>query len=115
MKQIIEQGHVVRGWLGIEAQDLTSQLAESFKMATTEGVLISGVLRNGPADDAGLLPGDVVISINNTPVTESREAMKIISMQPPDSAITLVVIRDGAALTVKPRVSKRPEQTLVQD
>ncbi|MGB5441492.1 MAG: trypsin-like peptidase domain-containing protein [Gammaproteobacteria bacterium] len=115
MKQIIEQGHVVRGWLGIEAQDLTPQLAESFKMATTEGVLISGVLRNGPADDAGLLPGDVVISINNTAVTDSREAMKIISMQPPDSAITLVVIRDGAALTVKPRVSKRPEQTLVQD
>ena len=115
MKQIIEQGHVVRGWLGIEAQDLTPQLAESFKMATTEGVLISGVLRNGPADDAGLLPGDVVISINKTPVTESREAMKIISMQPPDSAITLVVIRDGAALTVKPRVSKRPEQTLPQD
>ena len=112
MKQIIEQGHVVRGWLGIEAQDLTPQLAESFKLVTTEGVLISGVLRNGPADNAGLLPGDVVISINNTPVTASREAMKIISMQRPDSAITLGVIRDGMALTIKPRVSRRPEQTL---
>ena len=114
MKQIIEQGHVVRGWLGIEAQDLTPQLAESFKLATTEGVLISGVLRNGPADDAGLLPGDIVISINNTRVTESREAMKIISMQLPDTSITLGVIRDGEPRTLKPRVSRRPEQTLPQ-
>ncbi len=114
MKQIIEQGHVVRGWLGIEAQDLTPQLAESFKLATTEGVLISGVLRNGPADDAGLLPGDIVISINNVRVTESREAMKIISMQRPDTSITLGVIRDGEPRILKPRVSRRPEQTLPQ-
>ena len=108
MKQIIEQGHVVRGWLGIEAQDLTPQLAESFKLTTNEGVLISGVLRNGPADNAGLLPGDIVISINNARVTESREAMKIISMQQPDTSITLGVIRDGVPRTLTPRVSKRP-------
>ena len=114
MKQIIEQGHVVRGWLGIEAQDLTPQLAESFKLTTNEGVLISGVLRNGPADNAGLLPGDIVISINNARVTESREAMKIISIQQPDTSITLGVIRDGVPRTLTPRVSKRPEQTLPQ-
>jgi len=114
MKQIIEQGHVVRGWLGIEAQDLTPQLAESFNLPTTEGVLISGVLRSGPANNAGLLPGDIVTSINNTRVVDSSEAMKIISMQVPDTFITLTVIRDGKPLTIKPRVSRRPEKTTPQ-
>jgi serine protease DegS len=115
MKQIIEQGHVVRGWLGIEAQDLTPQLAESFNLPTIDGVLISGVLRNGPADNAGLLPGDIVTVINNASVTSATEAMKIISIQPPDSSITLGVIRDGERHTIRPRVSRRPEKTSPQD
>jgi len=114
MKQIIEQGHVVRGWLGIEAQDLTPQLAESFNLPGTEGVLISGVLRSGPANNAGLLPGDIVTSINNTSVSDASEAMKIISMQIPETVITLTVIRDGERLTIKPRVSRRPEKTVPQ-
>ena len=114
MKQIIEQGHVVRGWLGIEAQDLTTQLAESFNLPSTEGVLISGVLRDGPANNAGLLPGDIVTSINNTRVADASEAMKIISMQVPGTFITLTVIRDAELLTIKPRVSRRPEKTTPQ-
>jgi serine protease DegS len=114
MKQIIEQGHVVRGWLGIEAQDLTPQLAESFNLPTTDGVLISGVLRNGPADNAGLLPGDIVTAINNASVTSATEAMKIISIQPPDTSITLGVIRNGKRHTIRPRVSRRPEKTSPQ-
>lgn len=114
MKQIIEQGHVVRGWLGIEAQDLTPQLAESFNLPTTDGVLISGVLRNGPADNAGLLPGDIVTTINNASVTSATEAMKIISIQPPDTSITLGVIRNGKRHTIRPRVSRRPEKTSPQ-
>ncbi len=81
MTQIIEQGHVVRGWLGIEAQDLTPQLAESFNLDSVHGVLISGVLREGPADKAGLLPGDVVNSINGRDVNDSNAAMKVISGQ----------------------------------
>ena len=114
MKQIIEQGHVVRGWLGIEAQDLTPQLAESFKLPTTEGVLIAGVLRDGPANNAGLLPGDIVTSINNTRVTDANEAMKLISMQTPGTQITMSVIRDGKLHTIKPQISRRPEKTTPQ-
>jgi serine protease DegS len=114
MKQIIEQGHVVRGWLGIEAQNLTPQLAESFNLPTTEGVLISGVLRDGPANNAGLLPGDIVTSINNTRVIDANEAMKIISMQTPGTRITLGVIRGGKIHTIKPQISRRPEKTTPQ-
>ncbi len=110
MTQIIEQGHVVRGWLGIEAQDLTTALADSFGLSDTKGVLISGVLRNGPADDAGLLPGDVVTRINNTPVANASEARKVISAQRPNTQIELGGIRKGEAFTIRARVIQRPPQ-----
>ncbi len=111
MTQIIEQGHVVRGWLGIEAQDLTAALAESFQLPDTNGVLISGILRNGPADDAGLLPGDVVTRINDTPVANASEAMKIISAQKPDTLIELGGMRQGQPFAVRARVIQRPAQS----
>ncbi len=108
MKQIIEHGHVVRGWLGIEAQDLTADLAQSLNLDSTSGVLISGVLRDGPADEAGILPGDVVLTINNQPVNEAQQAMKLISEQQPDAVVRLDGSRQGKPFTVKARVSQRP-------
>ncbi|HUT40764.1 MAG TPA: Do family serine endopeptidase [Gammaproteobacteria bacterium] len=110
MTQIIEQGHVVRGWLGIEAQDLTPQLAESFKLDSVHGVLISGVLREGPADKAGLLPGDVVNSINGRDVNDSSAAMKVISEQTPDTVIVLGGVRESKPFYLKVRVQQRPRQ-----
>jgi serine protease DegS len=108
MKQIIEHGHVVRGWLGIEAQDLSADLAESLSLDSTRGVLISGVLRGGPADTAGILPGDVVLAINNQPVNEAQQAMKLISEQQPDSMVRLDGSRQGKPFTVQARISQRP-------
>jgi serine protease DegS len=111
MTQIIEQGHVVRGWLGIEAQDLTPQLAESFGLQSLDGVLISGVLRDGPADQAGLLPGDVITSINGRAVPDTSLAMKVISEQKPDTVIVLGGIREGSPVYLKVRVQQRPRQS----
>jgi serine protease DegS len=108
MTQIIEQGHVVRGWLGIEAQDLTPQLAESFGADSTSGVLIAGVLSEGPADKAGLLPGDIVTSVNDSPVPDATAAMKVISEQPPGSMIELQGLREGQPFKLRVRVSERP-------
>jgi len=110
MTQIIEQGHVVRGWLGIEAQDLTTQLAESFGLDNTHGVLISGVLREGPADKAGLLPGDVVTNINGQEVADTSAAMKVISEQQPDTVIVLGGVREAKPFYLKVRVQQRPQQ-----
>ncbi|HSG10411.1 MAG TPA: trypsin-like peptidase domain-containing protein [Gammaproteobacteria bacterium] len=115
MTQIIEQGHVVRGWLGIEAQDLTAALAESLGINITEGVLIAGVLRDGPADNAGLMPGDVVTSINGTPTMDARDAMRVISEQRPDSVIELGGIRKETAFTLKARVIQRPQQSVTRN
>jgi serine protease DegS len=108
MKQIIEHGHVVRGWLGIEAQDLTAELAQVLKLDSTSGVLISGVLRDGPADTAGIQPGDVVLAINDQPVKEAQQAMRLISEQSPDTMVRLKGSRQGKPFTVQAKVSQRP-------
>ncbi len=108
MKQIIEQGHVVRGWLGIEAQDMTAELAESFELGSRDGVLIAGVLRDGPADKAGILPGDVITAIDDTMVSDARQAMNIISKQLPDTMIRLDGIRQGKRFRTQARVIQRP-------
>jgi serine protease DegS len=111
MTQIIEHGHVERGWLGIEAQDLTGQLAETFGLKDTRGVLISGVLRGGPADQAGIQPGDVITSINGKPVSDASESMKIISRQKPDTEIELGGIRKGVEFSATVRVIQRPAKS----
>jgi serine protease DegS len=108
MTQIIEQGHVVRGWLGIEAQDLTLQLAESIGVKINNGVIIVGVLSDGPADSAGLLPGDIITSINDAEVTDATAAMKTISEQAPGSVIRLGGIREGQPFDLTATVSERP-------
>lgn len=108
MKQIIEQGRVVRGWLGIEAQDLTPQLAETFGMQGTGGVLIAGVLRDGPADNAGILPGDVVTSIDGTPVEDAQQAMNIISDKSPNTVIRIGGVRKGQPYIARATVIQRP-------
>jgi len=108
MKQIIEHGHVVRGWLGIEAQDLTAELAQALNLDSTSGVLISGVLRGGPADTAGIQPGDVVLTINEQPVKEAQQAMRLISEQSPDTMVRLEGSRQGKPFRVQAKVSQRP-------
>jgi serine protease DegS len=108
MTQIIEQGHVVRGWLGIEAQDMTPQLAESFSLPFAHGMLINGVMRDGPADKAGLEPGDIITTIDDTTVVDTGTAMKLISAQRPDTFIRLGGLRNGEAFIARIRVQQRP-------
>ena len=115
MKQIIEQGRVVRGWLGIEAQDLTPQLAESFGMKDIVGVLIAGVLRDGPADMAGILPGDVVTSIDGTPVATAQQAMNMISDKSPDTVIRIGGVRKGQSYITRAKVIQRPSASLIDE
>ena len=115
MKQIIEQGRVVRGWLGIEAQDLTPQLAESFGMEEKSGVLIAGVLRDGPADMAGILPGDVVTSIDGAPVATAQQAMNMISNKSPDTVIRIGGVRKGQSYITRVKVIQRPSASLIDE
>lgn len=110
MQEIIEHGRVRRGWLGVEAQDLTPQLAESLGFDSTDGVLIAGVLKNGPADKAQLKPGDIVVTIDLKPVTNSRDSLNQIAGMSPGTTITLGLIRQGKKLEIKAMVSERPKR-----
>jgi len=109
MQQIIEHGRVLRGWLGIEAQDLTVALAESLGLENTEGVLIAGVLQNGPADRAQLRAGDIIVTINFKPIINSRDSLNQIAGFAPGTNITLGIIRQGEKLKINAVVSERPK------
>jgi len=108
MKQIIEHGEVVRGWLGIEAQDLTPALAKSFGIDLTQGVLIAGVLRGGPAEQAGLQPGDIVTELDDQTVNNARDSMNRIAEHAPGSTLKLRGLRDGKAFTAEASIGRRP-------
>ncbi len=108
MRQIIETGHVTRGWLGIEVQDITPQLAESFGLKDTSGVIVAGILRNGPAAAAGLQPGDIIKEINGEPMRDSRDVMNVIAKTAPGDTVSITILHQGKPSEVKASVGKRP-------
>ena len=109
MEQIIQTGSVTRGWIGVEVQDITSELAESFKLSNTKGVLIAGVVRAGPADKAGVKPGDILLEVDGKPVPDSSAMLNVVAAAEPAKTATLKLLRNGNELTMKLTVGKRPK------
>ncbi len=107
LTQIITYGQVLRGWLGIEVQDITPALAESFNLNSLEGALIAGVQRNSPAREMGLLPGDIIHAINNKTVKLGNDALNLIAQTPPNTTIKLDILRDGEHLNLQGSVGQR--------
>lgn len=110
MQQLIQHGRVIRGWLGIEVQDITPELAESFRLKSTQGVIVAGILRNGPAAQAGLRPGDIIIKLDDMEIENSRQVMNAIAKIKPDDEIKIEIMRQGKAMTLEGSVGQRPEQ-----
>jgi serine protease DegS len=110
MTQIIQHGQVVRGWLGVAIQDLTPQLAESFELQSSDGVVISNVVRNGPADKAGLDRGDVITHVDGQAVATVRHALDLISQVKPGDTTNVGIVRQGKKLDVKATVAQRPKE-----
>ena len=106
--QIIATGSVTRGWIGVEVQDLTPELAESFKLPNTEGTLIAGVLKNGPADRGGIKPGDILVGVEGKPVTDSSSMLNLVAALQPGKQATLRLLRNGNEVKLKITVGKRP-------
>jgi serine protease DegQ len=106
--QIIASGSVTRGWIGVEVQDLTPELAESFKLPNTEGTLIAGVLKNGPADRGGIKPGDILVGVEGKQVTDSSSMLNLVAALQPGKQATLRLLRNGGEVKLKVTVGKRP-------
>lgn len=108
MMQIVQHGSVVRGWLGIEPQILTEGLANALGMPYVPGILVSGVFKNGPAYQAGVIPGDVITELNGEPLQNPKEALTIISNKRPGDKVEITVIRKGQTYRIKALVGERP-------
>ncbi len=108
-RQILEQGRVVRGWLGVEIQNVTPQLAESFGLPEVTGILIAGVLPDGPADRAGLHPGDVVTTVDGVIIDDAATALELIVMLAPGERVVLGGWREQASTEWTIEVEERPQ------
>lgn len=108
MTQIIEHGHVIRGWIGVKIQDVNPDLAASFKLPSTNGAIITNIILNGPADKAGLNRGDVITQIADHKVHNVRDVLDLISQQKPGDKIDITIIRDGKQIVKQAKVIERP-------
>lgn len=109
MEQIIQTGSVTRGWIGVAVQDLTPELAESFKLNNVNGALIAGVKENGPAGRAGIKLGDLMIAVEGKTVTNSSDMLDLIAALPPGQTATFTVMRNQAEKSVEISIGTRPK------
>ncbi len=108
MEEIIQTGTVTRGWIGVEAQEITQELAESFGLPDAEGALIAGVQRGSPADVGGIRPGDILLLVNGKTVKDPQVMLNLIASQKPGDAIPFKLRRQKALFDTTIRIGKRP-------
>ncbi|MFD2365248.1 S1C family serine protease [Pseudoduganella sp. GCM10020061] len=108
LESIILKGYVERGWVGVESQDITPELAESFGLPRDKGAIIAGVVRNGPADRAGIKPGDILLAVNGQPVPDTTVMLNLIAKLPPGRKAKMTVLRSNREATLDVSVGKRP-------
>ncbi|CAM4297526.1 Do family serine endopeptidase [Vreelandella rituensis] len=112
LDELVTQGRVIRGWLGIEAQALSRELAASFGLRAPQGVIVSSVVEDGPAAEAGLQPGDVLLEVDGRPIMDAPTTMSEIASIPPGTTLPLTVVRSGERLQITLEVGERPVPTL---
>ena len=113
MRQLIAGGRVVRGWLGVAIQDVTDDLAPTFGVPEREGVLVADVLKDGPAERAGLKTGDVIVEFAGTPIKETPDLQRRVAAVTPGQATEVKVVREGQTLTLPVTVGEMPTDETV--
>jgi len=108
MQQIVATGGVTRGYIGVEPQDLTPELAEAFKLPRREGAIIAGVMRGGPADRAGVKVGDILVAVEGAQIPNTSEMLNRIAQLKPGASASFRFLRDGREMDVPIVVGKRP-------
>jgi S1-C subfamily serine protease len=108
LEQIVRNGSVTRGWMGIEMQALTPDLASSLGVGREQGVLVAGVMRGGPAARAGIRPGDVIVSIDHKAARDAAGILNQVAAISPGTAAQVELVRNGKPLQAAVEVGRRP-------
>ena len=114
MESLIRDGQVTRGWIGVEPRDLTPEMADTFNLPVKEGVLITGVLHNGPAAQGGIKPGDVVVQVGGSAVANTTQLLNAVAALKPGDAAPVRVQRGGEVLSLNVVAAKRPKSPVQQ-
>ena len=109
MSDLIDKGYVTRSWLGVIIQDLDSETADALDIDTRNGALIADVVKDSPAEAAGIQEGDVIIEFNGKSIANTANLKNVVSLSTPESTNRVKVIRDGAPKTVKVTLQELPE------
>jgi len=112
MEGIVKDGQVTRGWIGVEPNDLSPELAETFGVKAKAGVIITGVLQNGPAAQSGIRPGDVIVAVAGKPVSNVSELLTSVAALKPGIASKFSLLRrdEKVELDVTPGVRPKPRR-----
>ncbi|MBR7995333.1 Do family serine endopeptidase [Burkholderia cenocepacia] len=108
LESIITTGSVTRGWIGVEPQDVTPEIAESFGLQQKSGAIVAGVLQGGPADKAGIKPGDILVSVNGDEITDTTKLLNTVAQIKPGTPTKVHVVRKGKQFDVNVVIGKRP-------
>jgi serine protease Do len=108
MEQILKQGKVIRGYLGIRLQSMSPELAKSFGSTTTQGALVADVVPDSPAARAGLRRGDIILAVDGEPVLDSRRLTLRVSQSAPGTAVNLKLLRDGQEQNLRITLGELP-------
>nr|WP_295776306.1 trypsin-like peptidase domain-containing protein [Rhodoferax sp.] len=109
LEGIIKDGQITRGWIGVEPSDLSPELAETFDVKTRQGVIITGVLQNGPAAKAGIRPGDVILKIADAPVVDVAHLLSAVASLKPGAAARFALERKNQPLELDVTPGVRPK------
>jgi Do/DeqQ family serine protease len=109
LDQIVKSGTVTRGWIGVEVQEITPAVAESFRLGDARGTIVAGVLRGGPADRAGVVPGDLLTAINGVAVSDPQAMLNLVAGLAPGSSAKMQVQRKAQVLELAVTVGRRPK------
>ena len=108
-EQILDKGRVVRGWIGVTTtQAVTPELAQALGLGDAKGLLVAQILRNGPADKAGIKPGDVIQKVNGIEATAARVMVDLVADIEPGDDVEIELTRDGKSKNIKVEVVERP-------
>ncbi|MGH0029187.1 MAG: PDZ domain-containing protein, partial [Myxococcota bacterium] len=114
LPQLLADGHVTRGWLGVVIQQITPEIAEEFDLDDQKGALVSKVVPDGPADAAGLRQRDVIREFDGKPIEDFDDLPRVVASAPVGKKVDVVVIRDGKEKTLRPKIDAMEEPELTQ-